>query len=71
MGAFFCLNLQYIRCAQSDFGCDNVTEPPVDARRDPLYKSEREIEKVWAVIVLMVFKALFRKAIKLAYSLLN
>lgn len=38
---------KYIRCAQSDFGCDNVTEPPVDARRDPLYKSEREIEKAF------------------------
>ncbi|KAL5075670.1 hypothetical protein RYX36_014654 [Vicia faba] len=38
---------KYIRCAQSDFGCDNVTEPPVDARRDPLYKYEREIEKVF------------------------
>ncbi|KAK2390393.1 PLASTID TRANSCRIPTIONALLY ACTIVE protein 6, chloroplastic [Trifolium repens] len=39
--------LKYIRCAQSDFGCDNVTEPPVSARRDPLYKYEREIEKVF------------------------
>ncbi|WJX68500.1 hypothetical protein P8452_52862 [Trifolium repens] len=38
---------KYIRCAQSDFGCDNVTEPPVSARRDPLYKYEREIEKVF------------------------
>ncbi|CAJ2667687.1 unnamed protein product [Trifolium pratense] len=38
---------KYIRCAQSDFGCDNVTEPPVEARRDPLYKYEREIEKVF------------------------
>ncbi|XP_058753232.1 PLASTID TRANSCRIPTIONALLY ACTIVE protein 6, chloroplastic-like [Vicia villosa] len=38
---------KYIRCALSDFGVDNVTEPPVDARRDPLYKYEREIEKVF------------------------
>ncbi|CAL5203918.1 unnamed protein product [Lathyrus oleraceus] len=38
---------KYIRCAKSDFGCDNVTEPPVEARRDPLYKHEREIEKVF------------------------
>ncbi|XP_057447097.1 PLASTID TRANSCRIPTIONALLY ACTIVE protein 6, chloroplastic [Lotus japonicus] len=38
---------KYIRCAQSDFGCDNVTEPPVDALRDPLYKSEREIYKIF------------------------
>ncbi|KAJ1387371.1 hypothetical protein SESBI_40031 [Sesbania bispinosa] len=38
---------KYIRCAQSDYGYNNVTEPPVDARRDPLYKSEREIMKVY------------------------
>lgn len=43
--------MQYIRCAQSDFGCDNVTEPPVDALRDPLYKSEREIYKARPTIV--------------------
>ncbi|CAK7346918.1 unnamed protein product [Dovyalis caffra] len=38
---------KYIRCAQSDYGCYNVTEPPIDAPRDPLYKSEREIWKVF------------------------
>ncbi|KAL7176340.1 hypothetical protein ACSBR2_029808 [Camellia fascicularis] len=36
---------KYIRCAKSDYGCYNVTEPPIDAPRDPLYKSEREISK--------------------------
>ncbi|GER38739.1 plastid transcriptionally active 6, partial [Striga asiatica] len=39
---------KYIRCAQRDYGRYNVTEPPVDALRDPLYKSERQIFKVWA-----------------------
>ncbi|CAA6667707.1 unnamed protein product [Spirodela intermedia] len=38
---------KYIRCAKSDFGCYNVTEPPIDAPRDPLYKTEREILKVF------------------------
>ncbi|KAL6962234.1 PLASTID TRANSCRIPTIONALLY ACTIVE protein 6, chloroplastic [Sarracenia purpurea var. burkii] len=38
---------KYIRCAKSDYGCYNVTEPPIDAPRDPLYKSEREITKVF------------------------
>lgn len=38
---------KYIRCAKSDYGCYNVTEPPIDAPRDPLYKSEREIFKVF------------------------
>ncbi|CAH8354588.1 unnamed protein product [Eruca vesicaria subsp. sativa] len=38
---------KYIRCAMSDYGCYNVTEPPIDAPRDPLYKSEREITKVF------------------------
>ncbi|KAL3634788.1 PLASTID TRANSCRIPTIONALLY ACTIVE protein 6, chloroplastic [Castilleja foliolosa] len=38
---------KYIRCAQSDYGLYNVTEPPIDAPRDPLYKSEREIQKVF------------------------
>ncbi|XP_030937036.1 uncharacterized protein LOC115962270 isoform X2 [Quercus lobata] len=37
---------KYIRCAMSDYGCYNVTEPPIDAPRDPLYKTEREIFKV-------------------------
>ncbi|XP_073036779.1 LOW QUALITY PROTEIN: PLASTID TRANSCRIPTIONALLY ACTIVE protein 6, chloroplastic [Primulina eburnea] len=40
---------KYIRCAQSDYGCYNVTEPPVDALRDPLYKSEKEVLKVFLV----------------------
>ncbi|GFP80253.1 hypothetical protein PHJA_000168700 [Phtheirospermum japonicum] len=38
---------KYIRCAQSDYGLYNVTEPPIDAPRDPLYKSEREVQKVF------------------------
>ncbi|KAF9599849.1 hypothetical protein IFM89_001795 [Coptis chinensis] len=38
---------KYIRCAKSDYGWYNVTEPPIDAPRDPLYKSEREILKVY------------------------
>ncbi|KAG9457149.1 hypothetical protein H6P81_001657 [Aristolochia fimbriata] len=38
---------KYIRCAQSDYGCYNVTEPPIDAPRDPLYKSTKEIHKVF------------------------
>ncbi|KAI4337861.1 hypothetical protein L6164_016229 [Bauhinia variegata] len=38
---------KYIRCSESDFGCYNVTEPPIDAPRDPLYKTEREIQKVF------------------------
>ncbi|KAL3504284.1 hypothetical protein ACH5RR_034125 [Cinchona calisaya] len=38
---------KYIRCAKSDYGCYNVTEPPIDAPRDPLYKSEREVFKVF------------------------
>ncbi|XP_021902706.1 uncharacterized protein LOC110818229 [Carica papaya] len=38
---------KYIRCAKSDYGCYNVTEPPIDAPRDPLYKSDREIMKVF------------------------
>ncbi|KAL8467063.1 hypothetical protein ACS0TY_035954 [Phlomoides rotata] len=38
---------KYIRCAQCDYGCYNVTEPPIDAPRDPMYKSEREILKVF------------------------
>ncbi|MBA0738147.1 hypothetical protein Gogos_011552 [Gossypium gossypioides] len=37
---------KYIRCAMSDYGCYNVTEPPIDAPRDPLYKTEREVMKV-------------------------
>ncbi|XP_054788289.1 PLASTID TRANSCRIPTIONALLY ACTIVE protein 6, chloroplastic isoform X2 [Prosopis cineraria] len=38
---------EYIRCAKSDYGCYNVTEPPIDAPRDPLYKTTREILKVF------------------------
>ncbi|KAF6147960.1 hypothetical protein GIB67_001535 [Kingdonia uniflora] len=38
---------KYIRCVQSDYACYNVTEPPIDAPRDPMYKSEREIMKVF------------------------
>ncbi|BBG95579.1 Paxneb protein-related protein, partial [Prunus dulcis] len=38
---------EYIRCAKSDFSCYNVTEPPIDAPRDPLYKSERDVLKVY------------------------
>ncbi|KAG6491027.1 hypothetical protein ZIOFF_052359 [Zingiber officinale] len=37
---------KYIRCAKSNFGSYNVTEPPIDAPRDPLYKTEREIMKI-------------------------
>ncbi|XP_010269069.1 PREDICTED: uncharacterized protein LOC104605838 isoform X2 [Nelumbo nucifera] len=36
---------KYIRCSMSDYGCYNVTEPPIDAPRDPLYKTEREVLK--------------------------
>ncbi|XP_062022271.1 PLASTID TRANSCRIPTIONALLY ACTIVE protein 6, chloroplastic [Rosa rugosa] len=38
---------KYIRCAQSEFSCYNVTEPPIDAPRDPLYKTERDVFKVY------------------------
>ncbi|XP_027148104.1 uncharacterized protein LOC113748756 [Coffea eugenioides] len=38
---------KYIRCAQTDYGCYNVTEPPIDAPRDPMYKSEREVLKIF------------------------
>ncbi|XP_051149903.1 PLASTID TRANSCRIPTIONALLY ACTIVE protein 6, chloroplastic [Andrographis paniculata] len=38
---------KYIRCAQTDYGRYNVTEPPIDAPRDPLYKSEKEILKIF------------------------
>ncbi|XP_042423945.1 PLASTID TRANSCRIPTIONALLY ACTIVE protein 6, chloroplastic-like, partial [Zingiber officinale] len=37
---------KYIRCAKSNFGSYNVTEPPIDAPRDPLYKTERKIMKI-------------------------
>ncbi|XP_068648664.1 PLASTID TRANSCRIPTIONALLY ACTIVE protein 6, chloroplastic [Aristolochia californica] len=38
---------KYIRCSKSDYGCYNVTEPPIDAPRDPLYKSSKDILKVF------------------------
>uniref|UniRef100_A0A7N0ZW79 Plastid transcriptionally active 6 n=1 Tax=Kalanchoe fedtschenkoi TaxID=63787 RepID=A0A7N0ZW79_KALFE len=38
---------KYIRCAMSDYGIYNVTEPPIDAPRDPMYKSDREVYKVF------------------------
>lgn len=38
---------KYIRCTKKHFGSYNVTEPPIDAPRDPLYKTEREIFKVF------------------------
>lgn len=38
---------KYIRCSKTNYGCYNVTEPPIDAPRDPLYKTEREILKVF------------------------
>ncbi|KAJ9560323.1 hypothetical protein OSB04_005483 [Centaurea solstitialis] len=38
---------QYMRCAKSDWGTYNVTEPPIDALRDPMYKSEWEVMKVF------------------------
>lgn len=28
-----------------------MTEPPIDAPRDPLYKTTREVHKVWAITV--------------------
>ncbi|EPS61656.1 hypothetical protein M569_13141, partial [Genlisea aurea] len=37
---------KYMRCAKSDYGCYNVTEPPIDAPRDPMFKTEREVQKV-------------------------
>ncbi|CAO2143030.1 unnamed protein product [Urochloa humidicola] len=38
---------KYVRCTKKDFGRYNVTEPPVEHLRDPLYKTEREIMKVF------------------------
>ncbi|XXG87091.1 hypothetical protein AAC387_Pa11g1867 [Persea americana] len=40
---------KYIRCSESDYGCHNVTEPPIDALRDPLYKHTKEILKVFLI----------------------
>lgn len=61
------LVLQYIRCAQSDYGCYNVTEPPIDAPRDPMYKSEREVLKVW----FFLWKIILRIYVKFSISVLN
>ena len=41
-----------MRCTKKDFGRYNVTEPPVEHLRDPLYKTEREIMKVYMLIIL-------------------
>ncbi|OEL28306.1 hypothetical protein BAE44_0010674 [Dichanthelium oligosanthes] len=38
---------KYVRCTKKDFGRYNVTEPPVERLRDPLYKTEREVVKVF------------------------
>ncbi|PUZ62701.1 hypothetical protein GQ55_3G006800 [Panicum hallii var. hallii] len=38
---------KYVRCTKKGFGRYNVTEPPVEHLRDPLYKTEREIMKVF------------------------
>ncbi|CAN6451739.1 unnamed protein product [Victoria cruziana] len=38
---------KYIRCAKSEYAYYHVTEPPIDAPRDPLYKTNREIMKVF------------------------
>ncbi|RWV94356.1 hypothetical protein BHE74_00043838 [Ensete ventricosum] len=45
---------EYIRCSKTNFGCYNVMEPPIDAPRDPLYKTEREILKVRTELQLLV-----------------
>ncbi|ERM94615.1 hypothetical protein AMTRI_Chr03g49540 [Amborella trichopoda] len=38
---------KYIRCSKSDYAYYHVTEPPIDGPRDPLYKSERGIMKIF------------------------
>ncbi|KAF7058131.1 hypothetical protein CFC21_065258 [Triticum aestivum] len=38
---------KYVRCAKKNFGRYHVSEPPVEHLRDPLYKTEREIMKVF------------------------
>ncbi|WVZ54873.1 hypothetical protein U9M48_005617 [Paspalum notatum var. saurae] len=35
------------RCTKKDFGRYHISEPPVEHLRDPLYKTEREIMKVF------------------------
>ncbi|WVZ11108.1 hypothetical protein V8G54_015638 [Vigna mungo] len=47
---FIVVHHLYIRCAQSDYGSYNVMEPPIDAPRDPLYKTEREILKEYWMV---------------------
>ncbi|KAE8648326.1 hypothetical protein Csa_023109, partial [Cucumis sativus] len=42
----FDLACSFSQSANSDYGCYNVIEPPIDAPRDPLYKSEKEVLKV-------------------------
>ncbi|XP_062204684.1 PLASTID TRANSCRIPTIONALLY ACTIVE protein 6, chloroplastic-like [Phragmites australis] len=38
---------KYVRCTKKNFGRYYVSEPPVEQLRDPLYKTEREIMKVF------------------------
>ncbi|KAK3135968.1 hypothetical protein QOZ80_5BG0426050 [Eleusine coracana subsp. coracana] len=38
---------EYVRCTKKNFGRYHVSEPPVEHLRDPLYKTEREIMKVF------------------------
>uniref|UniRef100_A0A0E0MBM7 Uncharacterized protein n=1 Tax=Oryza punctata TaxID=4537 RepID=A0A0E0MBM7_ORYPU len=38
---------KYVRCTKKNFGRYHVSEPPVEHLRDPLYKTEREIMKVF------------------------
>uniref|UniRef100_A0A0D9XNA9 Uncharacterized protein n=1 Tax=Leersia perrieri TaxID=77586 RepID=A0A0D9XNA9_9ORYZ len=38
---------KYMRCTKKNFGRYHVSEPPVEHLRDPLYKTEREIMKVF------------------------
>ncbi|EEC68571.1 PLASTID TRANSCRIPTIONALLY ACTIVE protein 6, chloroplastic [Oryza sativa Japonica Group] len=38
---------KYVRCMKKNFGRYHVSEPPVEHLRDPLYKTEREIMKVF------------------------
>ncbi|XP_020406967.1 uncharacterized protein [Zea mays] len=38
---------KYARCTKKNFGRYHVSEPPVEHLRDPLYKTEREIMKVF------------------------
>ncbi|KAL6597343.1 hypothetical protein ACP70R_046783 [Stipagrostis hirtigluma subsp. patula] len=38
---------KYVRCTKKNFGRYHVSEPPVEHLRDPMYKTEREIMKVF------------------------